>query len=181
MGGENGGGQDPLCVTTKIFLLWQTLCWFVLSTTAVRKMFTLATCSFGTRKGARLWCALFLLLGAGPRSGEGPRAGAFVGHERTYHRWKHTRGLSIPSSGLGAETGSCLAVFVQTFVRPVLGSYNRALELWGAGSKDGRRKTKGALFTGRWVQGSVMSRRRSAKLWSTEYIQLTLIFLSDRS
>lgn len=49
------------------------------------------------------------------------------------------------------KTGSCLVVFVQSFVRPVLGSYNRALELWGAGSKDGRRKIKGALFTGRWV------------------------------
>ncbi|CAM9624377.1 unnamed protein product [Ectocarpus sp. 13 AM-2016] len=48
-----------------------------------------------------------------------------------------------------AWRGSCLAVFLQTFVRPVVGSYNRALELWGAGSKEARRKTKGALFTGR--------------------------------
>ncbi|CAN0520896.1 unnamed protein product, partial [Ectocarpus sp. 12 AP-2014] len=48
-----------------------------------------------------------------------------------------------------AATGSCLAVLLQTFVRPVVGSYNRALELWGAGSREARRKTKGALFTGR--------------------------------
>lgn len=50
-----------------------------------------------------------------------------------------------------AATGSCLAVFLQTFLRPVVGSYNRALELWGAGSREARRKTKGALFTGRCV------------------------------
>eukprot|EP00903_Cladosiphon_okamuranus_P007010 g6820.t1 len=48
-----------------------------------------------------------------------------------------------------AWRGSCLAVFLQTFLRPMLGSYNRALELWGTGSKEARRKTKGALFTGR--------------------------------
>ncbi|CBN75105.1 conserved unknown protein [Ectocarpus siliculosus] len=48
-----------------------------------------------------------------------------------------------------AWRGSCLAVFLQTFLRPVVGSYNRALELWGAGSREARRKTKGALFTGR--------------------------------
>ncbi|CAB1116356.1 unnamed protein product [Ectocarpus sp. CCAP 1310/34] len=48
-----------------------------------------------------------------------------------------------------AWRGSCLAVFLQTFLRPVVGSYNRALELWGSGSREERRKTKGALFTGR--------------------------------
>lgn len=42
-----------------------------------------------------------------------------------------------------------LAAFMQAFLRPLVGSYNRSRELWGAGSKRERSKTRGALFTGR--------------------------------
>ncbi|CAM9453895.1 unnamed protein product [Scytosiphon promiscuus] len=51
-----------------------------------------------------------------------------------------------------AWRGSCLALFLQTCLRPVMGSYNRALGLWGEGTKEARRKTKGALFTGRVIK-----------------------------
>lgn len=42
-----------------------------------------------------------------------------------------------------------LLVFIQGFLRPLLESRSRALELWGEGNNEARSKTKGALFTGR--------------------------------
>lgn len=42
-----------------------------------------------------------------------------------------------------------LAVFIQGFLRPLVESRSRALELWGAGNNEARSKTRGALFTGR--------------------------------
>ncbi|CAM9383740.1 unnamed protein product [Pylaiella littoralis] len=63
-----------------------------------------------------------------------------------------------------AWRGSCLAVFYQTILRPMLGSYNRTLELWGAGSKEARRKIKGALFTGRVTKtGFTLSSQESTQ------------------
>lgn len=50
-----------------------------------------------------------------------------------------------------AWRASCFAVLVQAFLRPAVESYNRALELWGEGDRVARSKTKGALFTGRYV------------------------------
>ena len=40
-------------------------------------------------------------------------------------------------------------VFIQGFLRPLVESRSRALELWGAGNNEARSQTKGALFTGR--------------------------------
>lgn len=42
-----------------------------------------------------------------------------------------------------------LMVFIQGFLRPLVESRSRALELWGAGNNEARSQTKGALFTGR--------------------------------
>lgn len=48
-----------------------------------------------------------------------------------------------------AWRASFFMVFLQAFLRPMVESYRRASELWGAGGKQARNKTKGALFTGR--------------------------------
>ncbi|CAM9205096.1 unnamed protein product [Ascophyllum nodosum] len=44
---------------------------------------------------------------------------------------------------------SSILVFLQAFLWPVLESFRHTLELWGEGSRVERRRTKGALFTGR--------------------------------
>lgn len=50
-----------------------------------------------------------------------------------------------------------LMVFVQGFLRPLVESRSRALELWGAGNNEARSQTKGALFTGRQEVGRELS------------------------